>query len=109
MNTYVVGSNVDGKSHNEYLNIMLKYHVALVFYKGKIKNSFDKIQQGDLVIIAHGNNKNKKCFYAGYAKHNNQGAFVVDNVKLADGHIQLDNFVTLINHSIPFNEENTGG
>lgn len=109
MNTYVVGSNVDGKSHNEYLNIMLKYHVALVFYKGKIKNSFDKIQQGDLVIIAHGNNKNKKCFYAGYAKHNNQGAFVVDNFKLADGHIQLDNFVTLINHSIPFNEENTGG
>ena len=109
MNTYVVGSNVDGKSHNEYLDIMSKYHVALVFYKGKIKNSFDKIQQGDLVIIAHGNNKNKKCFYAGYAKHDNQGAFVVNDFKLADGHIQLDNFVTLINHSIPFNEENTGG
>ena len=111
MNTFVVGSNVDGSGKMDYyLKIMSEYHVALVYYNpaGTIKREFDKIKKGDLVIIAYASNKNKKCFFAGYAKSSNQGAFKVNN-EIIDGHIYLDNFISLENYDVPFSEENAYG
>ena len=106
MNTFVVGSNVDGK--NSYLNIIKEYRVALVYYNpsGTIERDFNKIQPGDLIIIASGTNFNKKCFYAGYAQSSNRGYFDINNEKI-DGHIYLDNFVCLTNYNIPFSTENS--
>ena len=106
MNTFVVGSNVDGK--NRYLNIIKEYRVALVYYNpsGTIERDFNKIQPGDLIIIASGTNFNKKCFYAGYAQSSNRGYFDINNEKI-DGHIYLDNFVCLTNYNIPFSTENS--
>ena len=106
MNTFIVGSNVDGK--NSYLNIIKEYHVALVYYNpsGTIERDFNKIQPGDLIIIASGTNFNKKCFYAGYAQSSNRGYFDINNEKI-DGHIYLDNFVCLTNYNIPFSTENS--
>ena len=89
MNTFIVGSNVDGSTgqNDYYLNIINKHHVALVYYNlsGTIEREFNKIQQGDLIIIAYGSNKNKRCFYAGYAQSSNKGAFVLNGEELAEG------------------------
>ena len=99
MNTFIVGSNVDGGTgHNDYyLKIIGEHHVALVYYNksGSIEREFNKIQQGDLIIVAYGSNKNKRCFYAGYAQSSNKGVFVLNGEKLASGHIYLNDFTSL--------------
>ena len=113
MNTFIVGSNVDGSTgkNDYYLNIIGQHHVALVYYNpsGTIEREFNKIQQGDLVIIGYGSNKNKRCFYAGYAQSSNKGAFVLNGEKLAEGHIFLDDFTSLSNYDIQFSENNAYG
>ena len=113
MNTFIVGSNVDGGTgHNDYyLKIIGEHHVALVYYNksGSIEREFNKIQQDDLIIIAYGSNKNKRCFYAGYAQSSNKGVFVLNGEELASGHIYLNDFTSLSNYNIQFNENNAYG
>ena len=113
MSVFIVGSNVDGSTgkNDYYLNIIGQHHVALVYYNpsGTIEKEFNKIQQGDLIIIAYGSNKNKRCFYAGYAQSSNKGAFVLNGEELAEGHIFLDDFTSLSNYDIQFSENNAYG
>ena len=113
MSVFIVGSNVDGSTgkNDYYLNIIGQHHVALVYYNpsGTIEREFNKIQQGDLVIIGYGSNKNKRCFYAGYAQSSNKGAFVLNGEELAEGHIFLDDFTSLSNYDIQFSKNNAYG
>lgn len=102
MNVYVKSPTVDGsKTRDDFLQIIKENHVALMVWEKEDRRGemFDKMTCGDIVIIAHGANRNKKCFYAG----------VVDNKEVEINGVKqvkhLSNFIDLTNTTIPFSKD----
>ena len=103
MNVFVVSPSVDGPNTQEqFLPIIEQYHVVLMGWnkEHQLGNMFYSMQCGDLVIIAHGANWQKKCFFAGIIDAKKVETNIqVEQVK------HLSNFISLSNTNIPFSPD----
>jgi len=92
----------------EFLKIIEEKKIALVNWKkgesASGKRFSKEVEIGDLIIIAKGSNKKKKCYYAGIVDSNSRK---YENV--AEQCRSLRNFVNIKSINIPFSEKCTRG
>ncbi len=92
----------------EFLKIIEEKKIALVNWKkgesASGKRFSKEVEIGDLIIIAKGSNKKKKCYYAGIVDSNSRK---YENV--AEQCRSLTNFVNIKSINIPFSEKCTRG
>lgn len=113
MNAYVVSPSASGSgSHERFLKIIEKEHVAIIGYANEDgrASAFYSIKDGDLVIIARGANWNKECYFAGIADGNGWFVRNVDGESYPEKYARkLRCFVDLRGMKVPFNTECKGG